>query len=304
MAVKRNLSEGILLSGGLDSSILAVLASKFTPLKAFTIGFDGVPAPDIEYASLLSQRLRLKHIIHYFSRDELHEAIKRVVGIVRSFDPMEVRNSVVIYIGLNLAKKHGANTVMTGDGGDELFAGYNFLLNLRDRELDLELQKLWDTMYFSSTLLAEALGMEVKLPFLDPEFMSFAMEIDSKYKVRREGGKIYGKWILRKAFEGVLPDEILWRDKVPIEVGSGTAILPRIFDLEISEAKFEAKKREYLEKDGVIIRDKEQLFYYEIYRSIIGVPGSANPGSRTCPYCKSGVAERATYCRTCGAYPI
>jgi len=86
--------------------------------------------------------------------------------------------------------------------------------------------------------------------------------------------------------------------------GSGTAILPSLFNYKISDEEFEIKKREYFEKDNVIIRDKEQLFYYEIYRLVIGVPRPTNLGGKLCPYCKSNVAEKATYCRTCGAYPI
>lgn len=303
-AVKRNLSDSILLSGGLDTSILATLASKFAPIKAFTIGFDGAPAPDIKYASLIASKLQLRHIIYYFSEHELYDAVKRVIEVIRSFDPMEVRNSAVIYMGLKVASEHGVCSVMTGDGCDELFAGYSFLFNLEEDKLDLALRKLWDRMHFSSIPLARALGLEVKLPFLDPEFKSFAMKIDSRYKVRNERGKIYGKWILRKAFEGILPDEIIWRDKVPIECGSGTTILPNLFNLRISDNEFESKRHEYFMRDNVMIRSKEQLFYYEIYRSIVGVPHPTNLSGKICPYCKSNVSEKDTYCRTCGAYPI
>lgn len=303
-AVRRNLSEGILLSGGLDTSVLAALASRLAPLVAFTVGFDGAPAPDIEYASMLSSRLRLRHVVHRFSERELYEAVRKVVEVVRSFDPVEVRNSAAIYVGLRLAKEHGVGTVMTGDGCDELFAGYSFFFNLSEEELGLELQRLCSSMSFSSVPLARSLGLEARLPFLDPELRAFAMSIGPRYKVRREGGRVYGKWILRKAFEGVLPSEILWRDKAPIEVGSGTAVLPQLFEQRITDAEFEARRREYLEEDGVSIRSKEQLFYYEVYRSVLGPPRPASPGERACPFCRSSVAERATYCRTCGAYPI
>lgn len=303
-SVKRNLSDGILLSGGLDTSILAFLASKFIPLKAFTVGFDGAPAPDIEYARLVSSKLQIKHIIYYFSEDDLYDAVKRVIEVVGSFDPMEVRNSVVVYVGLSLAGEHGASAVMTGDGCDELFAGYSFLFNLEGEKLDSALRRLWNTMHFSSIPLARSLGLEVKLPYLDPEFKLFAMGVDAKYKIRSERGKIYGKWILRKAFEGMLPDEIIWRDKVPIECGSGTTTLPSFFNVKISDGEFELKRREYLEKDNVIIRSKEQLFYYEVYRSVVGAPHAADLSSKVCPYCKSNVEEGAAYCRTCGAYPI
>jgi asparagine synthase (glutamine-hydrolysing) len=303
-AVKRNLSEGILLSGGLDTSVLAVIASELVPLKAFTVVFKGAPAPDIEYATLVANKLRLKHLVYHFGMDELYEAIQNVVETMKSFDPMEIRNSVTIHIGLTVAKERGIGSAMTGDACDELFAGYSFLFNLEKEQLDLELRKLWDVMLFSSIPLARALGLEAKLPYLDPDFKSFAMRLDSKYKIRSERGKIWGKWIVRKAFEGILPEEVLWRVKTPIEYGSGTSTLPTLFNEKISDEEFKDKRQKYLKSDKVTIRDKEQLFYYEVYRASIGVPHPTGSKGKLCPQCNSNAPEKATYCRTCGAYPI
>jgi len=303
-AVKRNLTDGILLSGGLDTSILAVIASEFVSLKAFTVALRGAQAPDVEYATLVANHLQLKHRIHYFDEGELHDAIQTVVKIMKSFDPMEIRNSVTIYVGLRVAREEGISTIMTGDGCDELFAGYSFLFDLEKSQLDLELQKLWSMMSFSSVPLARALGIKAKLPYVDPDFKSFAMKLDSWYKIQNEKGRIWGKWIIRKAFEGVLPEEIVWRVKMPIEHGSGTTMLPSIIDKKISDKEFEEKRSEYLVKDKVIIRNKEQMFYYEVYRSVLGVPHPTDPKRKLCPQCNSNVAEKATYCRTCGAYPI
>jgi asparagine synthase (glutamine-hydrolysing) len=303
-SVRENLSDGILFSGGLDTSILALIASKFASLKAFTIGFKKAPAPDIKYATLMADKLRLQHFVYCFDEDELYNAIREVVKITKSFDPMEVRNSITIYIGLKLSKEHGTSKVMTGDGCDELFAGYSFLFNLKREQLDQELQKIWSQMHFSSILLAEALGLEAKLPYLHADFKSFAVKIDSKYKIHKEKGKIWGKWILRKAFETVLPEEIVWRIKTPIECGSGTTTLPEFFNKKISNEEFEDKKQRFLERDKVKIRDKEQLFYYEVYRSIIGIPYPTNLKGKICSQCNSNVAEKSTYCRTCGAYPV
>lgn len=303
-AVKRNLAEGILLSGGLDTRILANIASKFVSLKAFTVALQGAPAPDIEYAALVANNQRLGHIIHYFDRSELDDAVHRVIELMESFDPMEVRNSVTIYIGLKRAREEGVSTIMTGDGCDELFAGYSFLFNLERERLDLEMRKLWSVMSFSSVRLARAIGVEAKLPYLDSDLKSFAMELDPQYKVRYERGRKWGKWILRKSFESILPEEIVWRAKMPIEQGSGTSTLPDLFDKEISDVEFEEKRSKYLEKDRVTIRDKEQLFYYEVYRSAIGVPHPTDLKGKLCPQCNSNLAEKSTYCRTCGAYPI
>jgi len=303
-AVKRNLTQGILFSGGLDTSILAVAASKLVKLKAFTIALQGAPAPDIKYAILMANNLKLEHIIHFFDRSELSDAIRRVIELRGSFDPMEVRNSVTIHIGLKRAREEGVKTIMTGDGCDELFAGYSFLFDLEREPLKLALRKLWSGMSFSSVPLAKALGVEVKLPYFDPDLMSFAKKLDSRYKIREVGGRRRGKWILRKAFVGILPEEVLWRAKMPIEEGSGTSTLPDLFDKEISNVEFEEKRSKYLEKDRVTIRDKEQLVYYEVYRSAIGVPHPTYLKGKLCPQCNSNLTEKFTYCRTCGAYPI
>ena len=303
-AVKKNLTEGILFSGGLDTSVLAVVASRFTLMKAFTVAFQGFPAPDVKYATLMANRLHLKNFVHYFDEDELYEAVRTVVKTMRSYDPMEVRNSAAVLVGLKVAKEKGVNTVMTGDGCDELFAGYSFLFNLEKEKLDLELKKLWEVMAFSSVPLAKTLEVEAKLPYLDPSFKAFAMKLDSGYKVRTERGKVWGKWIVRKAYENMLPKEVAWRAKVPIEQGSGTTMLPSVFGRNIADAEFEEKRSKYLEKDKVTIRSKEHLFYYEIYRSVVGVPHPTDPNGKLCPQCNSNVARRSTYCRTCGAYPI
>lgn len=303
-AVKKNLAQGILFSGGLDTSVLAVVASKFVSLKAFTVALKGAPAPDVKYATLVAKRLKLKHLVHDLGEDELYDGIKKVVKTMKSFDPMEIRNSVAVYVGLNVAKENGVNTVMTGDGCDELFAGYSFLFDLEKEQLNLELQKLWKVMSFSSVPLAKAIGVEAKLPYLDPDFKAFAMKLDSQYKVRNEKGRTVGKWIIRKAFENFLPKEVVWRVKTPIEHGSGTTVLPSMFSEKISDAEFEEKKTKYLDEDKVTIRDKEQLFYYEIYRSALGVPSPINLEGKLCPQCNSNVAKKSIFCRTCGAYPI
>jgi asparagine synthase (glutamine-hydrolysing) len=246
----------------------------------------------------------LEHLIHYFNEEELYDAIRMVVKVMDSFDPMEIRNSVTVYIGLKCAKEKGINTIMTGDGCDELLAGYNFLFELDEEKLDLELQKLWEVMSFSSIRLGNALKIGVKLPYLDPEFKKFAMELQPALKVREERGQKWGKWILRKAFENLLPEEIAWRTKAPIELGSGTFMLTHIFDTAISDFEFNQKRKRYLNEDKVTIRDKEQLFYYEVYKSIFGVPHPTDPEGKICPSCNSNLPPRSSYCRRCGAYPV
>lgn len=303
-SVKRNMADGILLSGGLDTSILAAIASRYAPLKAFTVALEKSPAPDVEYAKMVASHLGLTHYTHIFTRSDLYDAIPAAIKAMKSFDPAEIRNDAAIYIGLKFARDNGVTVSMTGDGCDELFAGYSFLLGLTKERLDGELQKLWGTMKFSSIALAKELNVQVKLPYLDPEFKTYAMKIDSRLKVRCENGVPWGKWVLRKAFEDFLPKKIIWRMKTPIEAGSGTTVLPTMLNSSISNSEFTEKRQKYLDEDKVRIRDKEQLFYYEIYRSTVGVPKQELKEGRSCPFCNSSVPIKASHCRTCGAYPI
>jgi len=303
-SVRHNLTDGLLLSGGLDTAILAYLTSKWVKPGCITVALRGAPAPDIDYAKLVASRLELRHYIHYFGNEELNEGIRAVIRIMRSFDPMEIRNSAAIYVALKAGRDQGMSTIMTGDGCDELFGGYSFLFGLTKEQLDLSLKKLWANMRFSSIYLAKELGVEVKLPYLDRQFKAFATDLDVGLKVRSERGQVWGKWVLRKAFENIMPQEIVWRVKAPIEEGTGTSILPSLFDSRISDLEFSKKKMRYLNEDRVAIRSKEHLFYYEIYRSLIGVPYVMASNAKSCPDCGSNVEEEASFCRTCGAYPI
>ncbi len=302
-ATNRNRAEAILLSGGLDTSIIATLASRHGPLKAYTVALEGVPAPDIEYAKLMTKRLGLKHKVHVFSLQEFMQTLPEVVKILFVFDPMEIRNSTAVYIGMKEAKKGGASTFLTGDACDELFAGYSYLFNLNPPELKVALKRLWKVMSFSAIPLAKSLGMEAKIPFLDPEFKQLAMKVDPSLLVVEQNGRKWGKWIVRKAFEGDLPSEITWRVKTPIEYGCGTTTLPRMFEQRMTDEEFQEKQRRIKEEDRVAIRDREHLVYYEVFRDVIGTNRGGSEG-RTCPECNWAVPEETTFCRTCGAYPI
>jgi len=305
--IQKNLTEGILFSGGLDTSIVAFEASKYTKLEAFTVAFENSPALDLEYSKLMADLLKMNHTIHIFGEDEMNSIIEDVIKVLKVFDPMDIRNSVAAYVGLKAAKENGIKEIMTGDGLDELLGGYSWLFEFSETELKEYLSNMWQVMQFTSIPMAQSLGMVSKPPFLDPEFKSFAFTVDPKLMIRKERGKIWGKWIIRKAYEGLMPDKIVWRLKTPLEFGSGTTIFPKIFSEKIADEYFQKKTKKYLITDNVTIRDKEHLFYYEIFRSHFGVPSEffKDAKGKQCPYCKSkGRNEKSTFCKVCGAYPI
>jgi asparagine synthase (glutamine-hydrolysing) len=234
--------------------------------------------------------------------EELMENLPEVVKTLRVFDPMEIRNSAAVYIGMKEAKKDGVSTFLTGDACDELFAGYSYLFNLGPSELRASLMRLWSVMSFSAIPMAESLRMVAKIPFLDPEVKQIASQVDPSFLVVEQEGQKWGKWIVRKAFEDLLPNQITWRIKTPIEYGCGTTTLPQIFDKKIPDEEFSEKQRHIKATDNVTIRDKEHLAYYEIFHRVFGTRPKTT--GRTCPGCQYEVREDATFCRTCGAYPI
>ncbi len=301
-AVRRNLADCILLSGGLDTSIVTAVASKYSKLTGITVSLG--EAPDVKFAQLIAEKYGLRHHVVRVDQNDIERAILEVVKVMQSFDPMEIRNDATIMIGLKNAKELGFNGVMTGDAGDELFAGYSFFFKMSLDELERRLRKMWSTMRFSSVTLADSLGMQARLPLLDDEFKNFAMKIPVRLKIHEERGQVYGKWILRKSFEQDLPDEIIWRVKMPIEQGSGTSSLPEYYRTKISDSEFDLKRDQFWKSDRVRIRGKEQLAYYEIYREFFGTPVGRGGGSKVCTGCSTHLPEEMNYCRTCGEYPV
>jgi asparagine synthase (glutamine-hydrolysing) len=239
-AVKEDLAEGILLSGGLDTSILAFLAAKQVKgLKAFTVSLEGFDK-DLSYARKIANFLGLEHRLCFFTQREFLEVFPEAAGIVGNQggylgEPISPSVFVPNYIALRFAKGL-VNSVYTGDGGDELFFGYSSMVNLglviaEDEFYTPEIKKELEGCFLSLLEiynvrfprdLGKALGMEVKSPYLNQRLVEYASGIPFEYKVRKEKGKAWGKWILRKAFEDYLPKEIIWREKVPIDSGTGS----------------------------------------------------------------------------------
>ena len=105
---------------------------------------------------------------------------------------------------------------------------------------------MWGEMGFSSIPMGKSLGVEVKPPFLDPLFMDYAKKLPNNLKINEENGVKYSKWVLRKAYEDLIPKDVIWRPKAPLEQGTGTTVLTDYFDKEISDKDFAEKKNRYL----------------------------------------------------------
>ncbi len=287
-ATKRNMAQGILLSGGLDTSILALLSPGIIGLN---IRFNGY-GEDLKYAEMLAGKLGLELHPKSIRTDEALEVVPEVIKILGSFDPA-LPNDLAVYLGIRSAREQGIKSVITGDGADELFAGYGYMLDLDLKEY---LPRLAEKMSFSSSRLGAHLGVEVKQPFLDRDIIEFALTISPELKIRERHGVSHGKWILREAFAPWLPEEIAWQTKRPIEVGSGFSRLHDIIGAMISD-------EELVEAEATLpvkFLSRDHLFYYWTYRRVVGEIPPPQPGEAGCPGCGTGIAPQSCHCRVCG----
>jgi len=287
-AVERNTAQGILLSGGLDTSILALLSPGAIGLNIRLNGY----GEDLKYAEMLAGKLGLELYPKSISIEEALATIPEVIKILGSFDPA-LPNDLAVYLGLRLAREKGIESVITGDAADELFAGYSYMFDLDLKEY---LPRLSEKMRFSSNRLGAHLGVEVKQPFLDRDFVNFALSIDPELKVREHRGVRCGKWVLREAFAPLLPEEIIWQTKRPIEVGSGFSRLHEIIGARISDEELAEAEATF----SVKFLSKDHLFYYRTYRQVVGEIPPPRPGEAGCPGCGTGIAPQGSHCRVCG----
>ena len=299
---QKNISDCLLLSGGMDSS---VLASIFRPIYTITVAL-GSGAPDLFFAKLIAKMFSSIHCEIILTLEDILEITKQVIIILRTFDPIEVRNSSVMFAGLRGARQKGYRTVMTGDGGDELFAGYNYLKKYYsdDEALQRELNRLWNLMHFSSLEMGKKLGVSVKTPFLDEDFLVFAQSIPVSMKVGKYHERLWGKFILRECFQTQLGEAISWRPKLAQENGAGISKIESYFRNAVDDESFETdlKKAEF---EGVTIRNKEHLKYYKIFKEFFGLPREELCRfSPRCPLCQGCFKWKGNFCRTCGAYPV
>ncbi len=304
-SVERNHADALLLSGGLDSSILA---SILRPEYSLSVGF-GRAAPDLAYARQIAEKHCKHHVEIVFGPNKMAELVEQVIQILRTFDPIEIRNSAVALAGIEWAKSDGYSSIMTGDGSDELFGGYNYLSRYYSdmQRFDLELRRLWKIMHFSSRRLGEHTGIEVKTPFLDEIFASFAKRINVNKKVGTHDGKKWGKFILRKCFEPAL-GPVVWRSKLAQEQGAATDRYEVYIEEMIDDLTFANKKRIAKEQESVKIRSKEHLHYYAIFRSYFPPPKEEGKKDDSCtshcPDCYGWIASDTRFCRKCGAFPV
>jgi len=264
-AVARVIGDGNVgtwLSGGLDSSAMAALARHHVGrLNTFAAGLPG--APDLEYARQMADHIHADHHEVVVEPKEMLAVLPEVIYYLESFDALLVRSSILNYLVARQAAQF-VPAVFSGEGGDELFAGYDYLKSLDPGELPAELiditGRLHNTALQRVDRCASAHGMVPHVCFLDPEVVDFALRIPVEYKLRNG----VEKWILRQAVADLLPEAVLNRPKAKFWQGAGVEdLLARYADEQVSTADFEQERGL---PNGWRLNTKEELLYYRIFK--------------------------------------
>ncbi len=241
--VKRQLMSdvpyGVLLSGGLDSSVVSAIAEKFSEhrieddsqtraywprLHSFAVGLKG--APDLEKARLVAKHIgTVHHEINYTIQEGL-DAIRDVIYFIETYDVTTVRASTPMYLLARVIKSMGIKMVLSGEGADEIFGGYLYFHKAPNAQAFHEetVRKLSKLHYYDCLRANKSLcawGVEGRVPFLDKEFLDVAMRTNPEAKRPKQAEGMIEKYILRKAFADMLPEEIAWRQKEQFSDGVG-----------------------------------------------------------------------------------
>jgi len=274
---------GVLLSGGLDSSITSALAKKFAAhrvesndeqdawwpqLHSFSVGLEG--SPDLAAAQEVAKHIGTVHHEIKFTIQEGLDAIKEVIYHLETYDITTIRASTPMYLMARAIKALGIKMVLSGEGADELFGGYLYFHKApNEREFHEETVRKLEKLHQYDCLRANkslaAWGIEGRVPFLDKEFIEVAMRLNPKDKMITE--ERMEKWVLRKAFESYLPPSVAWRQKEQFSDGVGYSWIDTLKELVASEVSDEQIANAHFRFPVQTPQNKEEFYYRTIFES-------------------------------------
>lgn len=267
----------VFLSGGIDSSVVAAAAANRLGagnLRSFSVGTSA--SADLPNARLVAEYLGIRHTERVLDVADAIRVLPRVIYHLESFDPPLVRSSVANYLVAEMAAEAGCRLVFCGEGGDELFAGYAYLKNLRPEEVSNELLALLkggqNNGFQRVDRMTSAHGLEARVPLASKDLVSYALRVPLEWKIDPEKGQ--EKWILRRTFKDLLPETVIQRPKAKFYEGSGTErLMARVAAQLVSDADLE-RQRGLEMAPGHRVETKEQLLYYRLFREWFPQPSA------------------------------
>jgi asparagine synthase (glutamine-hydrolysing) len=227
-------------------------------------------SPDIQNARIMSEHLKTDHEEVMVDTEDLVAVLPEVIYYLESFDPSLVRSSVSNFLISRYARERGFEVLLSGEGGDEVFCGYAYLKQFPQGELFPRQMECLGYLHNNASLrldrMNQAHSVRVVAPLISGELLRYAMKIPPEYKQHSQGDRKVEKWIFRKAYERMLPQDITTRVKQEFSQGSGSAdALPGYFDAHISDHELEEAKKEF-----PILRSKEELYYFRLFTERFG----------------------------------
>ena len=274
---------GVLLSGGLDSSITSAIAKKYATkrieaddkeqawwpqLHSFSVGLEG--SPDLAAAQKVADHIGTIHHEIKFTIQEGLDAIKDVIYQLETYDITTIRASTPMYLMARVIKSMGIKMVLSGEGADEIFGGYLYFHKAPDaKEFHEETVRKLSKLHMYDCLRANkslaAWGIEGRVPFLDKEFIDIAMSINPQDKMITP--KRMEKWVLRKAFEDYLPESVAWRQKEQFSDGVGYSWIDTLKDIVNKEVSSEQMANAHFRFPIQTPQNKEEYYYRTIFES-------------------------------------
>ena len=267
-----NAVGGVLLSGGLDSSLIAYMVHEIKPdIECFTVSMEN--GQDLPLAKDVTRYLGMKHHILMFGEKEIQEILPSAIYHQEMYEESCVHGAIANYLAGRFVSSQ-TKVVLTGEGADEFFAGYDgqFRQGNNKEEVASIVDRLINVAHNTALQRLDRLNaansIESRMPFLDARVMDFSLKIPLEYKIR--GKEQIGKWILRQAFEGCLPDHLIYQTKRFFAQGAGVAYIMRSqAEKEITEAEVE----EFNKIDGnPYLTSVEELYYYRIFKKSFPQP--------------------------------
>ncbi len=262
--------EGVSLSGGLDSSLIAAIAKQFNRrLKVFSTTIKRYPSQDLGYAKLMANYLGLDHYIYRITDEDIARILPRAVWFMESFDEDCISGFVANYYAAKLAREH-TNCVLVGEGADELFGGYfRELQAVDDPEEKEEVARKLLAIAYNTALRRLDRGwmsnsVDYRAPFLDGKVVALSERIPLAMKVYAQDGEQIEKWILREAFRDMLPREIAKRPKLRFARGSGVDDL--MDHITASKVSVNDLQRTPKSSQGAAFTSPKELHYYRLFR--------------------------------------
>lgn len=262
---------GAFLSGGLDSSVIAALARRHVDeLHTFSVGTEG--SSDLRAARVVAEHIGSTHHEYVITLDDVRRELPDIVAHLESFDLDIVRSAIPTHFCARLASQF-VKVILTGEGADELFAGYRFHHEFHDFDaLHRELCRSVGTLHNINLQRADRLtmrhGVEGRVPFLDTDFIDMALRIPAEVKLPlSETGRRTEKWVLRTACADLLPAEIVWRVKEQFDEGSGIVDL---VTASVADLLTDAAERSgfdpaaYRESASEYLRSDEEALYHHL----------------------------------------